>query len=388
MDQLAPALSGKPVIIVLSAGGLNLARKIAADLDADIHGHATRCPDANVTFVKARPYIGEMFATGRPIIGICAAGILIRAVAPYLRHKSHDAAVLAVAETGEHVVPLIGGHHGAITLASRVSKIIGASLAVTTAGNLHWHASLDEPPAGWRLANNAAAGPVMAQLLAGDGAFLDGECIGDLQEWLADVPRGNAVTLTATRRAITPLGSHLVYCPQEMVLGVGCARGCSTDELIDLVMRALTEADINAATIACVVSVDLKADEPAILALAEMLKVPFRVFDVAALEAETPRLVNPSETVFTEIGCHGVSEAAALAAAGPKGELVIPKQKSANATMALARKPASGWHQLPGRKPGRVMLIGIGPGQADWRTPEASRLIQSANELVGTLDEP
>ena len=387
MDQLTPndgqIQEKNPAIVVLSASGLELARKIARTVDADIHGHAIRCPEADVSFVKARPHIAELFVAGRPIIGICAAGILIRSIAPYLQHKSRDAAVLAVSETGAHVVPLIGGHHGAITLGVQVTRALEGTLAVTTAGNLQWNASLDEPPAGWKLANHASAGRVMPQLLAGDGAFLDGECAAELQDWLADVPRGNAVTLTATRRAVTPAENQLVYCPQDMMLGLGCARGCSVDELVDLVMSGLSTANINAATISCVVSVDIKADEPAMHAVAAMLSVPFRVFDTATLFAETSRLANPSEVVFAEIGVHGVCEAASLAAAGPAGKLVIEKRKSANATMALAQMPASGNVGLPGRKPGRVMLIGIGPGQAAWRTPEASRLIQSADELVG-----
>ena len=387
MDQVTPHVGPmpdkKPAIIVLSASGLELARKIASTVDADIHGHAMRCPEADVSFVKARPHIAELFAAGRPIIGICAAGILIRSIAPYLQHKSRDAAVLAVSETGAHVVPLIGGHHGAITLGAQVTRALAATLAVTTAGNLQWNASLDEPPVGWKLANYASARRVMPQLLAGDGAFLDGECAAELQDWLADVPRGDAVTLTATRKALVPNENQLVYCPQDMVLGLGCARGCSVDEVMDLVMSGLSAANINAATISCAVSVDLKADEPAMHAVAAILGVPFRVFDAATLDAETPRLANPSDLVFAEIGAHGVCEAASLAATGPAGKLVIEKRKSANATMALAQMPTLGDGMMPGRKPGRVMLIGIGPGQAAWRTPEASRLIQSADELVG-----
>lgn len=387
MDQVTPHVGPmpdkKPAIIVLSASGMELARKIASTVDADIHGHAMRCPEADVSFVKARPHIAELFAAGRPIIGICAAGILIRSIAPYLQHKSRDAAVLAVSETGAHVVPLIGGHHGAITLGAQVTRALAATLAVTTAGNLQWNASLDEPPVGWKLANYASAGRVMPQLLAGDGAFLDGECAAELQDWLADVPRGDAVTLTATRKAVIPTENQLVYCPQDMVLGLGCARGCSVDEVMDLVMSGLSAANINAATISCAVSVDLKADEPAMHAVAAILGVPFRVFDAATLDAETPRLANPSDLVFAEIGAHGVCEAASLAATGPAGKLVIEKRKSANATMALAQMPTLGDGMMPGRKPGRVMLIGIGPGQAAWRTPEASRLIQSADELVG-----
>jgi cobalt-precorrin 5A hydrolase/precorrin-3B C17-methyltransferase len=144
----------------------------------------------------------------------------------------------------------------------------------------------------------------------------------------------------------------------------------------------LAEAGIAPGAVAGVFSLDLKADEPAVNALARRLAVPLRLFDAATLEAETPRLATPSETVFAEVGCHGVAEGAALAGAGRNGMLVLPKRKSANATVAIARAPAP-ITELPGRPRGRLALIGIGPGQADWRTPEASRLIAEADELVG-----
>ena len=224
----------------------------------------------------------------------------------------------------------------------------------------------------------------MPQLLAGDGAFIDGDCLDGLNEWFDRVPRGNAVSLTVTRRQRTPGESELVYCPQDVMLGVGCARGCQPDEMIDLVMQELTRADINAASIAGVFSVDLKADEPALHALAAMLDVPLRIFDRETLAAEAPRLASPSAEVEEEIGIPGVAEAAALAAAGPDGKLIHRKVKSANATMALALAPAPvDEPALAGRKPGRVILIGIGPGQAEWRTPEASQMILGADELVG-----
>ncbi|MDB3892205.1 precorrin-3B C(17)-methyltransferase [Alphaproteobacteria bacterium] len=383
MDQLTPYVANRPVVICLSETGFVLAKRIAKAIGADIHGHAIRCPDADQTFIKARAHIATIFNTGRPIVGICAAGILIRSVAPHLGSKWSDAPVIAISETGSHIVPLLGGHHGGIVLANLIAEKIGGEAAITTAGNLQWRASLDEPPRGWRLVNRGAAGKIMAELLAGGGAYIDGECRGDLDEWLADVPRGDTVTVTVTRKQIVPESHQLVYCPQDVILGVGCARGCGTDEIMDLVMGQLGKANINAASIAAVVSVDLKADEPAIIALANMLDVPFRVFDVASLEAETPRLANPSDVVFAEIGAHGVAEAAALAAVGNDGKLIHEKRKSANATMALAKAPSAFLDELPGRKPGRVMLIGIGPGQSDWRTPEASKLIQSADELVG-----
>ena len=84
-------------------------------------------------------------------------------------------------------------------------------------------------------------------------------------------------------------------------------------------MRELQCADINTAAIAAVVTADIKADEPAIHALAAMLAVPVRVFDRDQLAAETDRLKTPSQTVFEEIGVYGVAEGAALAAAGADG---------------------------------------------------------------------
>jgi cobalt-precorrin 5A hydrolase/precorrin-3B C17-methyltransferase len=384
MDQLSVPATARPVILCLSKAGLELAERLASVLDADIHGHAVRCPEAPHHFGKARAHIADLFCSGRPIIGVCAAGILIRAVAPHLKHKSTDAPVIAVAESGRVVVPLIGGHHGAISLAREVSACLESDLALTTAGDGRWHLSLDEPPQGWRLANAAAAYRVMPQLLAGDGAFVDGDCLDGLKDWFAHVPRGDAVSLTVTRRQQTAAENELVYCPQDVMLGVGCARGCPADEVIDLVMQELARADINAAAIAGIFSVDLKADEPALHALAAMLAVPLRVFGREVLAAQAPRLHNPSDAVLDEIGIPGVAEAAALAAAGDEAVLIHPKVKSGQATMALALAPApcSPLH-LPGRKPGRVMLVGIGPGQSVWRTPEASQMVLGADELVG-----
>ena len=239
-------------------------------------------------------------------------------MAPHLNHKSVDAPVISVAESGRVVVPLIGGHHGAIVLAQKVSEAIDADLALTTAGDGRWRISLDEPPSdgGWPTRRRRSV--FMPQLLAGDGAFIDGDCLDGLNDWFEHAPRGTSISLTVTRRQRTPAEGELVYCPQDVMLGAGCARGCPADELIDLVMRELARANVNAASIAGIFSVDLKADEPALEALADMLAVPLRIFDRDSLQAEAPRLQNPSDAVQDEIGIPGVAEAAALAAAGPE----------------------------------------------------------------------
>ncbi|MEM9794531.1 MAG: precorrin-3B C(17)-methyltransferase, partial [Pseudomonadota bacterium] len=172
----------------------------------------------------------------------------------------------------------------------------------------------------------------------------------------------------------------LIYRRRRYALGLGCARGCPPEEMIGLVGRTLAGAGIAHGDISAVYSIDLKSDEAAVHAMADHLGVEARFFTPAQLERELPRLANPSDVVFAEVGCHGVAEGAALAACGPDGALVVEKTKSTRATCALAR----GAVRPPcGRARGRLAVIGIGPGAATWRTPEATRLIAEADELVG-----
>jgi cobalt-precorrin 5A hydrolase/precorrin-3B C17-methyltransferase len=135
--------------------------------------------------------------------------------------------------------------------------------------------------------------------------------------------------------------------------------------------------------VAGVFSLDLKSDEPAICAAADALGVSARFFDAARLEQETPRLANPSDLVFREVGCHGVAEAAALAAAGPQAELLVPKTKSVRTTCAVARSPVVIDPAKLGTQRGKLAIVGIGPGDPGWRTPEAEAAIRAASDLVG-----
>ena len=110
--------------------------------------------------------------------------------------------------------------------------------------------------------------------------------------------------------------------------------------------------------------------------------VPARFFDAATLEAETPRLANPSDVVFAEVGCHGVSEGAALAAVGADGQLVVAKQKTKRVTAALAQASTPIDASTIGRARGKLFVVGIGPGSDGWRSPEASAMVREATDLV------
>lgn len=365
-----------PVVVAISESGAPMARRVASALGAPVHGRAGRVEQADAHFDNALDHIRDLFAAGHAVIGVCASGIMIRAVAPLLNDKRREPPVISVSDDGAVVVPLLGGHRGANRLARQISDELGGAAAVTTAGDVALGVALDEPPAGYRLANPQDAKPVMAALLAGQGVTLKGEPLMDLED------TGGTIEINVTESAIAGSETRLVYHPQRFALGLGCARGADPEEAWDLVQAQLTAHDIAPGAIACVTSLDLKADEPAMNIVADRLGVPFRVFTAAELEAEASRLANPSDVVFAEVGCHGVSEGAALAAAGPDAELVVPKVKTANATCAIARAPQP-ITEFGGRSRGRLSIVSIGPGQSDWRTPEASRLIAEAEELVG-----
>ncbi|NKM44997.1 precorrin methylase [Rhizobium leguminosarum bv. viciae] len=124
---------------------------------------------------------------------------------------------------------------------------------------------------------------------------------------------------------------------RSLVLGLGCERGTPVQEVLALAEQALREAAVSGEALAAVASIDSRKSEAAVLAVAAHFTVPAVFFAAGRLEEETPRLANPSEIVFARVGCHGVAEGAALAAAGASAELVVAKIKSSRATAAVAR---------------------------------------------------
>ncbi len=367
----------KPVVICLSRSSEKTADKIASTFGYTVHGRKGRVDQADAYFDNALDHVRDLFAAKTPVIGVCASGILIRAVAPLLNDKTVEPPVVSVADDGSAVVPLLGGHRGANRLAKELAEFLSGHAAVTTAGDVALGVALDEPPSGWRLANPENAKTVMAKLLSGGGARIEGENIWDM-----NADSNGSVRLIATENAVESDDMTLVYHPQKYTLGVGCARNCDPQEMWKLVQETLSKNNIATGTIAAIGSLDLKADEPAINALAKRLGVPFRVFTAPELEAYKDHLQSPSDVVFQEVGCHGVAEAAALALGNADASLRIVKHKTKNATCALAlsEKPVT---EFTGRARGKLSIIGIGPGQASWRTPEASQLVAEAEELVG-----
>lgn len=370
-------------LIALTAEGAKTARRLQKALpDCVLYARSARVADADRGFDDTGALIRDLFQQGTPIVGICAAGILIRFIAPLLADKHAEPAVVAVAEDGSSAVPLLGGHHGANTLSQRIADALGGHAAITTAGDLRAGPALDDPPARWVVGNPDRVKPVTAALLAGEPVGLTVEA-GDVA-WL-DPDRfagEGAENVLVTERADRRGTDSLVLHPPVLAVGVGAERGVPAEEGADAVRRVLTENGLAAASVAAIGSIDIKADEPAVLAAADHLGLEPRFMTAQALEAEAPRLANPSDIVFKETGCHGVAEGAALALAGPQSDLIVPKVRLGRVTVAIAKaeKAVAG---TAGRTGGRLFVVGIGPGQLSWRTPEAVAALRAAQEVVG-----
>jgi cobalt-precorrin 5A hydrolase / precorrin-3B C17-methyltransferase len=379
-------MTSGPAIVVLGPRGAALARRLRDKLpDSEIHAPACANCTADVRFAKATEHVAALFASGRPVVGLCASGILVRALAPLLGDKRHEPPVVAVAENGSAVVPLLGGHHGGNRLARTIAAELGVEAAVTTAGDVRFGVALDEPPRGWALSGPEHAKPFMASLLEGAAVKLAAEA-GDAG-WLKHAPLPFAddaeLALVTTCRMLASAPDRLVYHPPVLALGVGAEAGVPAEYLRAVVDSSLAEHGLARASIAVVASLDLKSAEPAVHALAADLGVPARFFPAERLLEETPRLANPSEIVLRETGCWGVAEGAALAAAGAQGRLLVAKRKGDRVTCALALAPSDIDPDAIGRPRGTLAVVGLGPGGPVWRTAEAQHLLGTAQELVG-----
>jgi cobalt-precorrin 5A hydrolase/precorrin-3B C17-methyltransferase len=381
-------MSAPAAILILGPSGLKVGQRIASAIPgAELHAPARRMSAGPglILYQDFASTLRGLFAAGRPIVALCSSGILVRVVAPLLADKRAEPPLVAVAEDGSAAVPLLGGHHGANRLAQRIAATLGCPAAITTAGDARFQLALDDPPPGWHVHNPETAKAIVSALLQGRGVALKVEAADPA--WLtaggAPFAARGEFEVRVTDRVDPGAATRLVIHPKVLALGVGCERGTEPEELRDLVTATLERHGLARDAIACVVSLDIKAAEPAIHALAAQLGVPARFFPASRLQAETPRLANPSAEVFAVTGCHGVAEGAALAAVGPEGELVVTKTRSARATCALARAYAPLDPARIGQAQGRLALVGLGPGRTDWRTPEASALLDDADDWVG-----
>ncbi len=291
----------------------------------------------------------EVFQEKRPLVAIMATGIVVRHLAPWLRGKDQDPAVVVMDERGRFAISLLSGHlGGANELARGVAGLLGAVPVITTATDVQGLPALDSIAArrGWAIENLTAVKDIHAALLQGQRVLLV-DPLDCLREELAPWPelfdrqpetpaaleRPGPAVYVGSRDWPWP-AAWLRLRPKILVAGVGCNRGASSEEILALVAKTCQQFHLAPLSLKSLASISAKEDEAGLRAAARQLGVPCQYFSPKELQAIS--VPNPSAVVQRHLGVASVCEAAALRAAAG-GPLLVPKQKSANVTLAVAQ---------------------------------------------------
>ena len=280
-------------------------------------------------------WAGARFADQDALIFVGATGIAVRAVAPYVKDKFTDPAVLSLDEAGRFVVPLLSGHvGGANDLARRVAVIVGGTAVISTATDVNGLFAVDE----WAVKHDLAitdrrlAKAVSAALLEGKRVGFASDLPLDCPEGLCEGKADLGVWVTC-RAGGGPFPETLRLVPKCLALGIGCRRGTSEAAIRAVVEDVLQGWDL--AAVKQVGTIDLKQDEPGLLAFCASLGVPLVTYTVEELQKAKGDFT-PSEFVKGVTGVDNVCERAAVLSGG---RLTVPKQAGNGVTVAVAMLP-------------------------------------------------
>ncbi|WP_338579662.1 precorrin-3B C(17)-methyltransferase [Pseudomonas sp. ML2-2023-6] len=328
-----------PAIVILGSGSLNTARRIQQCCsEALIYGLAGRVEDVDRSYSDFGATLRELYQQGTPIIALCAAGIVIRTLAPLLLEKGAEPPVLAVAEDASAVVPLLGGLGGVNDLAREIAAGLGIAPAITTSGELRFGTCLLNPPSGYALGDLELGKRFVSDLLAGEPVRIEGDA-----PWLASaqLPESQQARLSihigsAERE---PAADELLIYPRNVLLKASAEVSAQT------IREALHEAKLAWQSLACIVAPDTLMGSAQLRETALELAVPLRF--VSAAE-QLP-------VDWRESGS-GLKLGVALAPLDP---------------------------QQIGRTRGRLAVIGLGPGAAELMVPAVKAELARANDVLG-----
>jgi cobalt-precorrin 5A hydrolase len=383
-------------LVAISKRGASLARSLASSLAGDKALYLERRlldreDEAEAFDLPLRPLVRRIFRQQQALVLFMPVGAAVRLLAPCLQDKHHDPAVVCVDDAGRFAVSLLSGHlGGADRLAEEVASILGATPVITSASYVTGTLAVDllGQEFGWQLEADFLA------VTRASAAVVNGEPVGTYQEagepdwWPQDRPLPDNITVHPSLEALAatscstaliitdrsaPASSEgldyrealknkivVLYRPRSLVVGMGCRRGVPVEELEELLLDTFQKSNLSLSSFACLATAELKKDEGGILALAEKYDVPLHCYSGEELNsvfqlrpavppfrkggpgeistpAEGSQGPTPSMKAYSLLGLWGVSEPAALLASGSK-ELLVPRQKTARATIAVARK--------------------------------------------------
>ncbi|WP_310035312.1 precorrin-3B C(17)-methyltransferase [Paraburkholderia graminis] len=350
-----------PAIVILGAGALDTARRIQA-LTAGSQVHALQGRvQADVAFSELGAHLRELYASGTPIIALCAAGIVIRCVAPLLSNKGAEPPVLAVAEDGSAVVPLLGGLAGVNVMARDIAAALGVSPAITTSGELRFGTCVLNPPEGYALADIGQGKRFVSDLLAGESTRVEGDA-----PWLDDaqLPRSASARLAirVTPHAWNGREDELVIHPRSVVAAVALGEA---SEIVARVRASLEAHGLAPLSLAALVASSEDMAHAALAEAAASLNVPLRFVERHSADANAP--ASPLDTLLN-------------------AALRIPYETLNDdhaQGVALALSPLAIDPHTIGRARGRLTVIGLGPGSADLMVPAARDALDEATDILG-----
>ncbi len=360
----------KVALISFTGEGAKTCCKIEAGLRIDGHdcsafGKGLFAEGAGIMSLQNSldEWTAAAFSKNEALIFVGACGIAVRAIAPYIKDKAVDPAVVVVDEKGKYAISLLSGHlGGANDITQKIAEILGAQPVITTATDLNQRFAVDD----WakrnhlRIDDMKLAKEISAAVLRGEtiGVSSEDPIEGVLPEQLQlitdqeEIKGGNLSAAGQYPKIGFRISIHeeegtfdktLYLIPQRVTIGIGCRKGIRLEAVEKLLEQVLEEHRLSIKSIEKLCSIDIKKEEAALKQLADKLGVPLQVFSAEELEQLAGEFT-ASEFVNQITGVDNVCERAAVL--GSRGELIVKKHAQNGVTIAMAvRNGGYRWKQ-------------------------------------------
>ena len=322
-------------VIAFTRRGAALGALAARELNASLHVPPRLAEELGyAAYDSLEAWTAEHWNSCRALIFVGACGIAVRVVAPHVRDKFTDPAVVVMDEGGRFVIPLLSGHvGGANALAAALAEVTGGQAVISTATDVNGRFAVDvwARERGLAITDRQLAKAVSA-------AILEDEAVGFASDFDHGCPpglrpgRAELGVWVTCRSGGGPFPRTLRLVPRQLVLGIGCRRGIAKEAVAAAVDAALEMAGLDPQAAAAVATIELKAEEPGLLAFCRERGLPLRAYSAAALSA-VPGDFTASPFVRSVTGVDNVCERAALAEGGT---LLLPKTAGNGVTVAIA----------------------------------------------------
>lgn len=331
----------KAAVLAFSARGCETARRVLSALEGwETFAYTPERLAGDGFLPLGKPaltFYGELFSACDALIFVGSAGIAVREIAPHVRDKRTDPAVLCIDERGQYVIPLLSGHiGGANALSRRLAAALKALPVVTTATDINGRFSVDTwaTERGLVIGDIKAAKAVSAAILEGDVPLCcDYPIVTALPS--GTVPGGSGpVGICISCRSRRPFAVTLPLIPRILHLGIGCRRGIEESAVRAAVESVFRENELELRAVKGVYSIDLKADEAGLLSFCARMGWPAAFYSAEELQ-DVKGDVTPSAFVQSVTGVDNVCERAALLGAA---RLIVKKTAINGVTVAVAEE--------------------------------------------------